>query len=207
MARPGGDRPPVPLRHQPPGLPRRQYAWTNTLATHTDGNPVEPRHAKLLFFDIPGRASVDDARRLEATLRTLERWYPWEPDGLLFTAGWGPDYFESRLGIASPVPKAKALSDFELPTIDPYHLCLHLACNDEHRLNEVEAELLGNASSERADRRLAVPRALRWRESRTGFVGSGLPAAHQDVAGIPADRPVPARAPLYMGFKSNLRKN
>ncbi len=203
----GDDRPPVPLGSQPPGLPRRQHAWTHTLATDTDGNPVAPRHAKLLFFDIPGRASVDDARRLEAALRTLERRYPWGPDGLLFTAGWGPDYFESRLAIDSPVPKAKALSDFELPTIDTYDFCLHLACNNEQRLNEVEAELLENASSGRPDGRLAVPRALRWRETRTGFVGSGLPAAHQDVAGIPADRPVPARAPLYMGFKSNLRKN
>ena len=112
-------------------------------------------------MDIPGRASVDDARRLEAALRTLERRYPWGPDGLLFTAGWGPDYFESRLGIASPVPKAKVLSDFELPTIDTYDACLHLACNDEQRLNEVEGALLGKASSVGADGLLAVPRVLR----------------------------------------------
>jgi hypothetical protein len=38
-------------------------------------------------------------------------------------------------------------------------------------------------------------------------VGTGLPAGRQDVNGIPAGRPVPAGAPLYMGFKSGLRRN
>ncbi|HEV3046889.1 MAG TPA: hypothetical protein VGY13_05955, partial [Solirubrobacteraceae bacterium] len=48
---------------------------------------------------------------------------------------------------------------------------------------------------------------LRWRETRTGFAGAGLPARHQRVGGIPAGDPVPAQAPLFMGFKSGLRKN
>ncbi len=42
---------------------------------------------------------------------------------------------------------------------------------------------------------------------RSGFVGDRLPAAHQNVAGIPSGHPVPATAPLYMGFKSGFRKN
>jgi hypothetical protein len=52
-----------------------------------------------------------------------------------------------------------------------------------------------------------ISSVLRWRETRTGFVGSGLPAAHQDTGGIPTDRPVAKGAPLFMGFKSNLRRN
>jgi hypothetical protein len=48
---------------------------------------------------------------------------------------------------------------------------------------------------------------LRWRQSRTGFVGAGLPAGRQDVNGIPAGDPVPGNAPLFMGFKSGLRRN
>ena len=48
---------------------------------------------------------------------------------------------------------------------------------------------------------------LRWQQSRTGFVGTGLPAKRQDVNGIPGGDPVPGSAPLFMGFKSGLRRN
>lgn len=44
-------------------------------------------------------------------------------------------------------------------------------------------------------------------DRRTGFVGKGLPAQHQDVGGIPDSKPVPDDAPLYMGFKSNFKRN
>jgi hypothetical protein len=46
-----------------------------------------------------------------------------------------------------------------------------------------------------------------WRETRTGFTGPGLPAAHQDVGGIPSSKPISATTPLFMGFKSNLKHN
>ena len=45
------------------------------------------------------------------------------------------------------------------------------------------------------------------REVRTGFVGTGLPAAHQRVSGVPARHPVDPRAPLYMGYASGYRHN
>ena len=38
-------------------------------------------------------------------------------------------------------------------------------------------------------------------------MGTGLPAQRQDVNGIPAGRPVPGDSPLFMGFKSGLRRN
>src|SRR6202040_3109323 len=78
---------------------------------------------------------------LEATLRTLERGYEWRHSGLLFTAGWGPAYFTDVLKITAPVPVATALSGFEQPTIDDYHLCLHLASDDKARLAAIEAAL------------------------------------------------------------------
>jgi hypothetical protein len=143
---------------------------------------------------------------LEASLRTLERRYRWNPDGLLFTVSWGPGYFH-RIGADSPIPAAKALSDFELPTIDDYELCVHLASDDESRLLEIEAALLHGASLTGADGHLDVSAALVWRESRTGFTGAGLPAAHQQTGGIPPGRPVPEGAPLFMGFRSNLKRN
>ena len=196
----------VEIGEQPAGLPARQHAWNATLARDVDGNSVAPRYDRLLFFDVRGRPTSRHARILEAALRTLERRYRWGPQGLLFTAGWGPRYF-AALGMQSPVPTARALSDFELPAIDDYALCLHLAADDEPRLRKVEAALLHGASLAGADGPLSVAAALTWRETRTGFVGTGLPAAHQHTGGIPAGDPVPNASPLFMGFKSSLRRN
>ncbi|HVR06182.1 MAG TPA: hypothetical protein VMS02_09075 [Solirubrobacteraceae bacterium] len=206
----GGGATPIPdvaLGAQPAGLPRRQHAWTDTLAHDADGNPLPPRFDRLLFFDVRGRPTPAAARLLEAALRTLERRYRWGPSGLLFTAGWGEPYFVRALGVASPIPRARALSNFELPAIDDYDLCLHLACDDQRRLAAVVAALRGRAPLAGADGPLDLSSALRWRETRTGFVGAGLPAANQDVGGIPPGRPVSTRTPLFMGFKSGLRGN
>jgi dye decolorizing peroxidase len=192
---------------QPSGLPQRQHAWTATLAGDSFGNPIAPRYDRLLFFDVEGTAAPASARVLEASLRTLERAYRWGPSGLLFTVGWGPSYFEHSLGVAAPIPQAKALSDFELPTIDAYALCVHLACDDEQRLAAVEAAIRGGELPVGVDGPLDLSSVLRWRETRTGFVGAGLPARHQDVGGIPPGNPVPKSSPLFMGFKSGLRKN
>ncbi|MGA2164130.1 MAG: Tat pathway signal protein [Solirubrobacteraceae bacterium] len=197
----------VALGAQPAGLPERQHAWDETLTRDSYGNPIPPRYDRLLLFDVEGSATPAAARMLEAALRTLERAYQWSPSGLLFAAGWGPSYFERTLGVASPIPRAKGLSDFELPAIDDYDLCLHLACDDPLRLTAVEAALRGGTSLPGADGPLDISRALNWRETRTGFVGPGLPAAHQNTGGIPQGNPVPKGSPLFMGFKSSLRRN
>jgi hypothetical protein len=199
--------PPVPLGGQPPGLPSRQHAWTATLARDADGNPISPLFDRLVFFNVEGQPSPAHARVLEAALRTLERTYQWGPSGLLFTVGWGPGYFERSLRVPSPIPRAVGLSDFESPAIDDYDLCIHLACDDERRLAAIEAALMGTAPLRRADGPLDVSSALRWQETRTGFTGPGLPAQRQDVGGIPAGNPVARSAPLFMGFKSSLRRN
>jgi hypothetical protein len=207
VLKPGRSVPPVVLGSQPAGLPARQHAWVEELAHDPEGNPVAPRFDRLLFFDVNGRATIGHARLLEAALRTLERRFQWGPAGLLFTAGWGPRYFEHVVGAETPVPRAKALSQFELPAIDDYHLCLHLACDDERRLANIEAALIHGAPLAGAAGSLELSSALVWRETRTGFTGAGLPADRQHTGGIPAGRPVPSSAPLFMGFKSGLRKN
>lgn len=198
---------PVTLGPQPAGLPARQHAWDATLKRDEYGNAIAPRSARLLFFDVVGSPTGAHARVLEAALRTLERRFAWGPSGLLFAVGWGPSYFRRGLSMASPIPTAKGLSDFELPSIDNYDVCVHLACDDERRLAEVQAALERGARLSGADGPLDVSSALRARESRTGFVGEGLPAAHQHVNGIPSGNPVSAKAPLFMGFKSGLRHN
>ncbi len=202
--------PDVPLGPQPADLPARQHAWTAYLASDLHGNPVPPQFSRLLFFDVIGTPTPAYARLLEAALRTLERTFQWMPSGLLFTAGWGPSYFTDVLRLTSPVPEAKAMSDFEQPAIDDYHLCLHIASDDETRLAAVEAALTQGTPIPYytdASEPLNISSALRLRETRTGFVGTGLPAERQDTGGIPAGQPVPGDAPLFMGFKSALRRN
>jgi hypothetical protein len=201
-----GSTHPAPLGVAPEGLPARQHAWEGTLGRDRDGNVVAPRHDRLLLFDTVGAPTRDGARRLEAALRTLERRFAWSPDGLLFTIAWGPAYF-AGIGRVSPVPQPEALSSFELPTLDRYAACMHFAADDERRLDEVERALVRGAALSGADGPLDLRTILDWRETRTGFTGSGLPAVNQSVGGIPPSRPVPASAPLYMGFKSGYRRN
>jgi len=201
--------PDVPLGPQPAGLPARQHAWEAYLAADLAGNRIPPLFDRLLFFDVSGIPTAGYARLLEAALRTLERLYPWLPSGLLFTAAWGPRYFTDVLHVPSPVPAPAPLSGFEQPTLDDYHLCLHIASDDESRLAAVEAALTrgtplpGTSLAGAVD----VSSVLRWRQTRTGFVGTGLPAERQDVNGIPGGRPVPGDSPLFMGFRSGLRRN
>jgi hypothetical protein len=202
--------PDVALGAQPAGLPARQHAWTAYLATDRQGDPIPPRFDRLLFFDVAGAPTPAHARTLEAALRTLERTFRWRPSGLLFTVGWGPAYFTDVLGVASPIRLATALSDFEQPVIDDYHLCLHIASDDETRLARIEAALAhGTPIPDDTDAAgpLDLSAALRWRETRTGFVGTGLPAERQDTGGIPGGQPGPGDAPLFMGFKSALKRN
>jgi hypothetical protein len=179
-----------------PGLPVRQYAWDATLIRDQYGNATPPRHDRLLLLDVRGAPDPRYARLLEAELRRLEHAHEWGPAGLLFTAGWAPSYFERVLHLSSPIPRATALAEFEQPTIDDFHLCLHLASDDDALLD---------ACVRRLRRKLSPILALR--QTRTGFAGAGLPAAHQRVGGIPDGNHVSQSTPLFMGFKSALKKN
>lgn len=187
---------PVALGDQPPGLPARQFAWEAVLKRDEYGNPVPPRFDNVLMFTVNGVPTAAYRDRLEASLRKLERTYEWGPDGLLFVAAWGHGYFTDRLKVQAPIPLAKALSEFEHPLIQDYDLCLHLACDDQRRLRLVAQQLTGELAP-----------ILTLRDTRTGFLGAGLPYKHQQVSGVPADHPVARDSPMYMGFKSALKKN
>ena len=115
----------------------------------------------------------------------------------------GPATSSGLLGIAPPIPQAKGLSDFELPAIDDYDLCLHLACDDEQRLAAVEAALLHGEQLAGADGPLDISqRAALARDAdrvrRRGPAGRA-PERRRDPS---RRRRCPAAAPLFMGFKS-----
>ncbi|MFW6174405.1 MAG: DUF7405 family protein, partial [Chloroflexota bacterium] len=182
-------------------------AWNDYLSQDEAGNPVMPRFHRLLMFEVEENPGQDAVLRLEASLRTLERRFRRGPDGLMFVLGWAPGYFERWLERDSPVERPQALSSFETPEFDDFDACLHLASDDEERLASVERALVDGAELSGAEGFLDIRGTLLLRETRTGFVGEGLPAARQEVSGVPADRPVPQDSPLFMGFKSGFRKN
>lgn len=203
-------QPRIPHVELPPrkhGLPERQFAWGDYLATDEHGNPLSPRFDRLLMFDVRGRPTPAHARLLEARLRRLEHRFAWSHRGLLFTVSWGcPSYF-TLLGAPSPVPRATKLSTFENPVIDRYDMCIHLASDDEPTLVEIEAALVRGRALRGVPGSMSLAPAFVWRQTRTGFTGAGIPASRQHVRGIPRGEPVAASAPLFMGFQSGFKKN
>jgi hypothetical protein len=196
----------VALGGQPAGLPNRQHAWGNFTAKDAYGNGTAPKFDRLLFFDVNGAPTPAHARLLESRLRTLERHFHWSHKGLLFTVSWGPSYFR-RIGVRAPIPQASKLSTFEHPDIDHFDVCIHLASDDEKRLKQLVAALAHGHKMPGVPGSLSLKSALVWRETRTGFTGTGIPAERQNVKGIPTDHPVPTDSPLFMGFKSGMKKN
>ena len=136
---------PVAVGNVPAGLPDRQFAWNATLARDQHGNPVAPRFDRLLFFDVEGRPGPDRcacSRRRCARSSAASRGVR---AGCCSPSGGARRTSRGALGANSPIPRGRALSDFELPTIDNYDLCLHLAGDDEPRLADIEAALLHGA--------------------------------------------------------------
>ncbi|AFO56567.1 MULTISPECIES: Tat pathway signal protein [Natrinema] len=198
----------------PDELPDRQHAWNEFLATDDHGNVVPPEHHLLLGLEYvgDGPAAVEREReRLEGALRTLERAYKRGNEGLAFTIGYGPNYFD-RFDTALPdgvdLPAPEALAPIEDPKLDEYDALVHLASDYGHVTLSAEEALKGDLDELNG---LEVEGSLAGvfdiAERRTGFIGRGLPADNQaGVSGIPDSEPVPEDAPLFMGFKSGFRK-
>jgi len=193
-------------------LPDRQHAWNEYLATDESGNAVPPGHRLVLLLDYPGSGAPtrDDARTVRQALGTLDSAYSWSHDGLLSVVGYSPAYFE-RFEAALPpqvdLPAPTALASFENPELDAPDAILYLASDHAHVVLAAEQALKGEKETLNG---VSVESTLMdvfsIAERRTGFKGSGLPAANQDTAGVPDSKPVSADAPLYMGFKSGYTK-
>jgi hypothetical protein len=172
--------------------PEAQHAWEDTYTTDALGRPLPPRFHRLAMLDVTRTPAPADAARLERALCRVEDRHPHGPDGLLMLLGWGPGYFARHADIAAPVSRPVALARGERAALQDIDACLHLASDDEDRLDDAMAALLGAE--------LCLRHPLRVREVRAGLVGAGLPAR---VAGAP----VPADSPLLLGFHSGLRRN
>jgi hypothetical protein len=201
------------------GLPDRQHAWNDALSRDDHGNVVAPRHRVLRLLDYTGDGppTAEDRETTEQAFRSLERAYPRSNEGLLFSVSYSPAYFERFDDTLDGVdlPEPEALAPFEDPALDRPDAVLHLASDYGSVVLAAEEALMGERSSlngvEMAadlsgvftDADLTDGASAR----RTGFIGAGLPADNQDVAGIPDSEPVSEDAPLYMGFKSGFEKN
>lgn len=170
-----------------------QHAWEATFAGDHLGRPVAPSFHRLLMLDLARNAVHEDARRLESILGTLGRRFPHGPHGLLMLVGWGPGYFARHTAGDAPISRPVALARDEHAVMEDIDVCIHLAADDEDRLDGVVAALLGDGALDLRD-------PLRLREVRTGFTGAGLPAklVRDDI---------PGDSPLLMGFHSGLRRN
>jgi len=194
-------------------LPERQHAWNDVLSTDDHGNVLAARHKVLLYFDYAGSGtpSASEREQVESALRSLERAYERGNQGLLFTVGYSPSYFDrfdGTLPDAVDLPAPEALAPFEDPKPDTQDVVINLASDHAPVVLAAEEALLGNRDSlNGVDVEASLSGVLKRVDRRTGFVGEGLPADNQDVQGIPDSEPVPDEAPLYMGFKSGFKKN
>lgn len=170
-----------------------QHAWEATFGADDLGRPVPPVFHRLVMLDLTRSPSRADVRRMDVALRRLESAFRHGPDGLLMLVGWGPGYFARHNGGEAPISRPVALARGERAVMEDIDVCIHLAADDESRLDAVVAALLGDGA-------MALGDALRLREVRTGFVGPGRPAKIVGP-GVSPD------APLLLGFHSGLRRN
>lgn len=214
LDRTGGSAVPAGV-DDPESLPTGQHHWNAHLSSDEHGNVENARHHVLRFLDYPGDApTVADREAVEAALRTLERAYAWSNEGVLFTLGYSPAYFDrfdtGPTGVVLPDPEP--LADFEDPELETYDAVLHLASDNADALVEAEAAMLGErdrANGVEVEDRLSdvFEAPTGYPARRTGFVGGGLPAQFAtEVTDVPDDA-VPADSPLFMGFKSGFTAN
>lgn len=195
---------------RPDDLPSGQHMWNDHLKLSSKNVPIVPQHHLVLMLDYRGDVPTDDERQeVEQALRTLERAYDWSNDGILFTVGYSPYYFDifdrQQQDI---VPEPVSVSPYDDPVLDEYDVSIHLASDYASNILGAEETLFNNVDElNSVEVTGGLEDVFSKRERRTGFMGEGLPAQNQDVEGIPDSEPVHEEAPAYMGFETNLGTN
>jgi len=192
--------------------PARQHAWHDHVRTDEYGNAELPRHQTLLYLSLDRDGPPTDADResVERALAVLDDAYEWSHDGLLFSVGYSPAYFD-RFDAALPdsvdLPEPEPLSPFEDPGFDTQDVLIHLASDRADAVLAAEHALRGRTDDANGVDAVPLTDALSVESRRTGFVGAGMPADRQNAAGIPDSEPVPEESPLFMGFTAGFREN
>lgn len=210
--------PSFPAGTDPQSLPDSQHAWSDYLITDRFGNTVSPQHQVILLLDYVGSTPPTDAEReaVSAALETVEDAVQWgtggvsdsvQNEGLLFTLGYAPGYFEQAGGSlpdSIDLPRAAELIERLGEDADPddADAALVLASDYGSLVLAAESALFGerdylNGTPIEATFEGVFERRVR----RSGFIGRGLPAERLDHEDIPEN------APLSMGFKSGFHDN
>lgn len=192
----------------PANRPQRQHAWSDALRTDDTGNPILPKHHVFLSLSYEGTNRESDREHLEAALKDLERAYAMDHDGLLFTIGYSPTYFE-RYGETLPkvdLPPAQPILPDENVAIDDADAFLHLASDHASATLGAEEALFGDAKAN-GTAVIAIDDLFEVDERRTGFWGDGMPSERDDnLQGIPEGE-VHEDAPSYMNFRSGFSQS
>ncbi|MFC4440139.1 MULTISPECIES: Dyp-type peroxidase [Natrialbaceae] len=199
----------------PTSLPDRQHAWNDVLSKDQDGNARPPKHHVFLSLSLSGELGAAARETVVSALSEVERALEWSTNGILFTLGYTPAYFDrfdASLDDAVDLPKPNPIVVLSVEsdvTVDTNDALLHLASDDGAVVLAVEEALFGerehlNGRSMSASLDTVFERTSR----RTGFVGPGLPADRQSgLEGIPEGEPVPEKAPFFMGFRSGFQES
>lgn len=153
----------------------RQHAWDGFETDVSEGGvTAHPSHHVTLHLDYAGEGvpSAEDRATVEAALRETERHFEWNSEGVLFTIGYAPAYFDrfdedlpKGLSPKGRVPKPGLLRpkqlidtpgvtlDHEDPEPDEAEVCLHLASNNVQNLLAVE-QLLWDGAAEMGGERI-----------------------------------------------------
>jgi hypothetical protein len=191
----------------PSERPERQHAWNAALATDDAGNHRLPSHHVLAAVDLVAEPTPEAAETVESALRSLESAYGYDTNGLLFTVGYGPSYFQ-KVGRESPVPEPTALTSIEDPTFDEFDGLVHLASGNPDVVLEAEEALFGEITKPNGVEMAASLDGVfeRVEPRRTGFLGKGLPAEKaEEVGGAPEE--MPEDTPAFMGFESGFQSS
>jgi len=207
----GADSEPVPrgdgTTHE------RQFTWNDRVPSDGHGNTRLPRHQVLLYldYDREGPPTAADRETVEAAFASLDEAYERSNEGLLYSVAYSPAYFdrfEASLPETVDLPPPRRLSDFESPTLDEQDALVHLASDRPDAVLGAERALLGERDAANGvETAASLADVMTVDSRRTGFVGEGMPAARQNVEGVPDSNPVPKASPLFMGFKAGFAGN
>jgi len=194
---PTGDLDPNPRADE---LPIRQHAWNERLRNDAAGNDLLPRHFRLFMLDLDTSPSDAAAETIELAMRTLEDAYEFNSEGLLHMLGWGTSYFETYGSLdSSPIRSPRVLSRTDDPDLQAFDAMLVLASDVPSNLAAAESAMFDTRPT-LADAGIQgrLGDVFSVADRRGGFIGEGLPAAHADAEGVPAD--IPEESYMFSGF-------